>query len=120
MKRPGKTDAPVPFPELSFGYFSALDTACADAKLACSATNLGLDRAQIHAPTAAADVVRVRDVVAELRTLAADFTDLCHDRLQEPELFVRTFNPQIPMPRCGRSGYRGHGMSVHSGAESSV
>ena len=81
---------PSRFPELSFGYFSALDAAGANAKPACSAIDLGLDGAQIHAPTAAADVVSVRDVVAELRTFAADFTDLCHDRLQEPELFVRT------------------------------
>jgi hypothetical protein len=34
--------------------------------------------------------VRVRNVVAELRAFAADFTDLCHDRTPNPELFVRT------------------------------
>jgi hypothetical protein len=34
--------------------------------------------------------VRVRDVIAELRTLAADFTDLCHDQTPKPELFVRS------------------------------
>ena len=36
---------------------------------------LGLYRVQIHIPAALGDVVRVRDVVAELRTFAADFTN---------------------------------------------
>jgi hypothetical protein len=59
--------------------FAALDAAGADADFARSATDFSFDRTQIDIPAAAADVVRVRDVVAELRSLAADFTDLCHD-----------------------------------------
>lgn len=72
------------FGNLRLGDLAALDAACAHAQLARSATDLGLDRTQIDAPAAAADVVRVRDVVAELRTLTADFTNLCHD--QTPKL----------------------------------
>lgn len=64
---------------LRFDDFAALDAACADAQLARSACDLGLDGTQVHAPATAADVMRMRDVVAELRTFTADFTDLCHD-----------------------------------------
>lgn len=59
--------------------FAALDTAGTDANLARATANFGFDRAQVDVPAATADVVRVRDVVTELRPLAADFTDVCHD-----------------------------------------
>ncbi len=78
------------FSTLSFGDFAALDAACADAQLAGSAIYFGLDGAKVDAPLATGDVVRVRDIVTELRTFAADFTDLCHDQTPKPELFVRT------------------------------
>src|SRR6185437_15201876 len=75
---------------LCLGDFAALDTACADANFAGCAADFGLDRAQVHAPAAARNVVRVRNVVTELRTLAADFTNLCHDESSnKPELFGR-------------------------------
>ncbi len=63
--------------------FARLDAAGADANtLIAASRQLGLDRAKIDVPTPARNVVRVRDVVSELRTFAADIADLCHDLLQ--------------------------------------
>jgi hypothetical protein len=67
---------------LRLNDFAGLDAAGADAQLLRAALNLGLDRAQVDVPAAACDIVRVRDIVSELRTLAADLTNLCHDKLQ--------------------------------------
>ena len=50
----------------------------------------GLNGTKIYVPAALGHVVRVRDFVAELRTLAADFTNLSHDKLQIAELFAET------------------------------
>ena len=69
--------------ELSLDDLAALDATGADADLLVrAALQLGLDRTQVHVPATAGDIVRVRDVVSELRTLAADFTNLSHDKLQ--------------------------------------
>lgn len=58
---------------------AGLDAAGADADaLACAVDN-GLDCLQVHVPATARGVVGVRDVVTELRSLAAKFTNLCHD-----------------------------------------
>lgn len=63
--------------------FAALDAAGADTQLLCAAFDLSLDRAKIDVPAPLSDVVRVRDVVTELRAFAADFADLSHDSLQK-------------------------------------
>jgi hypothetical protein len=41
-----------------------------------------VDRAQVDVPAPFADVVSVADIVSELRTLAADITDMRHGLLQ--------------------------------------
>jgi hypothetical protein len=41
-----------------------------------------VDRAQVDVPAPFADVVSVTDIVSELRTLAADITDMRHGLLQ--------------------------------------
>jgi len=62
--------------QLRLGDFARAQAASTDAHfLAVAALYLGLHRVQIHIPAALGDVVRVRDVVAELRTFAADFTN---------------------------------------------
>ena len=84
-EKPGSATAPgsILLLELSLDDLAALDAAGAHADLLVAAViELGLHRAQIDVPAPAGDVVRVRDVVAELRTLAADFTNLSHDKLQ--------------------------------------
>jgi hypothetical protein len=65
---------------LGFGDLTALDAAGANAQLLRSAINLGLYRAEVDAPAPAGDVMGVRDVVSELRTFAADLTNLSHDK----------------------------------------
>src|SRR5271165_1422838 len=74
--------------ELGLDDFAALDAAGADAHSLGTAFHLGFHRAKVDAPTPASDVMRVRDVVSELRAFAADLTDLSHDKTPNPEMFV--------------------------------
>jgi hypothetical protein len=64
---------------LRLGDFAALDAAGANANALGSAVHQGFDSLEIHVPTAARYVVRVRDVVTELRAFAANIAYLCHD-----------------------------------------
>jgi|HubBroStandDraft_6_1064221.scaffolds.fasta_scaffold893203_1 hypothetical protein len=58
-------------PQLCLDDLAALDAAGADAQLLCATFNLGLDGTKVNVPAPLGDVVRVRDVVTELRTFAA-------------------------------------------------
>ena len=69
-------------PSLRFGYSAAAQAGSADTHALAATLHLGADRPQVDVPAAAGDVVRVADVVARLRLLAADFTNLCHESLQ--------------------------------------
>ena len=42
-------------------------------------TDFGSNRAKVHIPTPTAHIVSVADGVSELRPLAADVTNLCHE-----------------------------------------
>jgi hypothetical protein len=75
---------------LGFDDLAALDAAGADAQFLRAALNLGLHRAKIDAPAPPRHIVRMRDIVSELRAFAADLTDLSHDKTPNPELFVQT------------------------------
>jgi hypothetical protein len=67
-------------PMLRFGDFAAAQAAGANAQaLVAAALHLGVDGPQIDVPAATLHVVRVADVVSELRLLAADCTNLCHE-----------------------------------------
>ena len=66
-------------PGLSFGDLAALEAGGADAQALGGAVDQRADGLEVRVPAAAGDVVRVRNVVAELRTLAANITNLCHD-----------------------------------------
>lgn len=68
--------------DLSFGDFASLNAAGADANALVAATYLCLDRAQIHIPAPPAHVVRMGNVIPELRPFAANLTYLCHNQLQ--------------------------------------
>jgi hypothetical protein len=70
--------------ELSLNDFSALDAVGADAQPFCAALDLCLYRTKIDAPAPARDIMRVRNIVSELRTPPADLTHLSHD--QTPKL----------------------------------
>lgn len=75
--------------KLRLDHFAGLNAPGADANALARRVHLGLDRLQIDVPAATGNVVRVRDIVTELRLLAADFTDLCHDSYPEIADFVR-------------------------------
>lgn len=64
--------------KLCLGYFAAAQAAGANPHALVAGLGLGMHRAQIDVPAPTGDVVRVTDVVTELRAFAADFTDLCH------------------------------------------
>ena len=63
---------------LRFDDFAATQAGGADANALGSAANFGVDRPQIDIPAPLGHVVRVTDIVSELRPLAADFTNMCH------------------------------------------
>jgi hypothetical protein len=64
---------------LAFYDFAGLDAAGADLHALGRAVGKGLHRLKIRVPAPTGDVVRVRDVVTELRAFAAKLTYLCHD-----------------------------------------
>jgi hypothetical protein len=66
---------------LTFDDLAGLDATGADAHALADAINDGFDRLQVHVPATAGRVVGVRDIVAELRSLAAEFTFLSHDEI---------------------------------------
>src|SRR5207248_1062008 len=61
---------------------TALQAISADAHPLGCAVHTRAHRPQINVPAAIAHVVRMRNVVAELRLLAANITNLCHGSLQ--------------------------------------
>ena len=74
---------------LGFNDLARFDATSADANALVAAIHFSLDRAKIYVPATLGHVVRVRDLVTELRTFAADFANLCHDKLQLTKLFRR-------------------------------
>ena len=63
---------------LGFGHFAAAQAAGADPHALVASLGLGMHRTQIDVPAPPGYIVRVTDVVTELRAFAADFTNLCH------------------------------------------
>ena len=76
----GAVSFPMIGRSLGFGNFAGLDATGADADALAGAVHNGLHSLQVYVPAAAGNVVRVRNVVAELRSLAAKLTGLCHDK----------------------------------------
>jgi hypothetical protein len=79
-------------PFLCLGDLAALDAAGADPDPLGMAVYQSLYSLQVHAPTAAGDVVCVRDIIAKLRAFAANVAYLCHD-----------FAPNFVVLRAARS-----------------
>ena len=67
---------------LRFDDFTAAQAGRADADAPGGSANLGVDWAQIDIPAPFSHVVSVADIVPELRPLAADITNMCHELLQ--------------------------------------
>src|ERR1700733_12478556 len=63
---------------LGLGDFAALDAVGADADALGGSVDEGVDGLQVGVPPTPGYVVRVRDVIAELRTFAANVAYLCH------------------------------------------
>jgi hypothetical protein len=61
---------------------AGFDAPSADANALVAAVNFSFDRTKIHVPATLGHIVRMRDLVTELRTFAADFANLCHEKLQ--------------------------------------
>jgi len=86
---------------LALEDFAGLDASGANANALANAVHNGFDRLQIRIPATARDIVRVRDVVAELWTFAADFTYLCHDKLSVKQTFVLFVAMSVKRPDSG-------------------
>jgi hypothetical protein len=67
---------------LRFDDFAAAQAGRADADASGGVAHLGVDWAQIDVPAPFSHVVSVADIVPELRPLAADITNMCHELLQ--------------------------------------
>ena len=101
---------------LAFNNLAALDAASADLNAlgAAARRRSGLHRLQIRVPAPTGYVVRVRDVVSELRSLTAKLTYLCHDIAPKIKLVPQTSRelhadhrplPGLDIPYlCGVSG----------------
>jgi hypothetical protein len=68
----------------TLGDFAALDAAGADPEPLGRSVNQRFDRLEVHVPATPRHVVRVRDVIAELRALPANIAYLCHDFAPNP------------------------------------
>ena len=64
---------------LGFDDFAAAQAGSADADALSNALHLRMNRTKIDVPSPTADIVRVADRVSELRPLAANITNVCHD-----------------------------------------
>jgi hypothetical protein len=90
---------------LAFDDFAGFDAAGAGLDPLGVAVGDGLDGLQVGVPAPTGDVVGVRDVVAELRSLAAKITYLCHDDrsvnqtfdAESRELHARQASEMAPM-----------------------
>ena len=79
MKNPLDFHIPSGLRSLRLNHFAAAKTGGADAHVLISGSHLGVNRAQIDVPAPLADVVGVTDGISELRPLAADITNSCHN-----------------------------------------
>jgi hypothetical protein len=82
---------------LAFDDFAGLDAAGADPHTLTCAVHLSLDRLQVDVPAAPGRVVGVRNVIAELRTLAAEITFLCHDEILQSRIAETSGNQALGM-----------------------
>jgi hypothetical protein len=78
-----------PHGELRLDYLARFNAPRADPNPFAAAGDLGLNRTKIDIPAPLGNIVRMRDLIAELRTLAADCTNLSHDQLQITYAFRR-------------------------------
>ena len=65
--------------KLGFDYFAASQAGGADSYVFGRGSYFGVNGAKIDVPAALADVVGVADGASELRPLAADITNSCHN-----------------------------------------
>src|SRR3984893_4756739 len=64
---------------LRLNHFPAAQAGSADAYVLGSGSHPGMNRAQIDVPAPLTDIVGVADGISELRPLAADITNSCHN-----------------------------------------
>jgi hypothetical protein len=76
---------------LGLGDFAALDAVGADADALGGSVDQGVDSLQVWVPATPGYVVRVRDVIAELRAFAANVAYLCHG--SNSRIFLQSVYP---------------------------
>ena len=84
---------------LAFDDLAVLDAAGADLHALGNAIGERLDCLKIRVPATTCDVVRVGDIVAELRPFAAKITYVCHDFT--PKLDCIANSPSAIQPSAG-------------------
>jgi hypothetical protein len=84
-----KRSVSLPGLKLSLDYLAGFNAPRADPNAFAAAGDLGLNGTKIDIPAPLGNIVRMRDLIAELRTLAADCTNLSHDQLQITYAFRR-------------------------------
>ena len=77
-------------PQLRLDYLTRFNAPGADPNPFAAARDLSLNRTKIDIPAPLGNIVRMRDLVTELRTFAAEFANLSHNKLQIPKLFAET------------------------------
>jgi hypothetical protein len=75
--------------ELRLDYLARFNAPRTDPNPLAAAGDLGLNGTKIDIPAPLGNIVRMRDLITELRTLAADCTNLSHDQLQITYAFRR-------------------------------
>src|SRR5208282_6456890 len=78
-----------PLESLRLNHFAAAQTGSADAHVLGRSAHLRVNRPQIDVPAPFADVVSVTDGISELRPLAADITNSCHNSRILPGLLPK-------------------------------
>src|ERR1700682_6311380 len=74
---------------LRLNHFAAAQTGSADAYVLGGGSHPGMNRAQIDVPAPLTHVVGVADGISELRPLAADITNSCHNSQILPRLLPK-------------------------------
>jgi len=75
--------------KLCLNDFAATQTGSADAHVLVGGAHLGVNRAQIDVPAPLTHIVGVADGISELRPLAADITNSCHNSEVLPGLMPK-------------------------------
>src|SRR5450631_17455 len=75
--------------KLRLNHFAAAQTGSTDAHVLVGRSHLGVNRPQVDVPAPLTNIVGVADSISELRPLAADITNSCHNSEVLPGLLPK-------------------------------